>query len=94
MAVKKLAAVLITIGDEMSEYAPMNRMIFLFEIDAAYSLDRVGNFIEQNRDQFGEDARARREICKFRSVKHLLQWADRQSRAYPLIGWHGPFRLA
>lgn len=92
---RKMVAVLITISEFMSEYDRSNRVVFLFENDSSYSLDRVSSFIDQNRERFGEHARVRREIGKFRSVKHLLRWASRGRRRPPfLAGWHGPLRLA
>ena len=89
----KLAVAMFTISDDMSEYDPINRVVFVFEVDANYSVDRLQRFVNDNRELFGDSARFRRLLGTCRSIKHLLMWSNRKRRPKPMLGWIGPARL-
>lgn len=78
---------------------PGQAVIWLFEIDAEYSLAAVQQrFVEANKHVFGNCAVVTNEIGRIKNMRKLLQWADRKQRnrfGLPaLTGWCGPVRLA
>lgn len=96
MSKPKYACVRIAVAPDVM---PEQAIVFLFEIDAEYSLDAVQTrFVEKNRHIFDDYAVVTGEIGRVKSIRKLLQWADRKKRnafgLRALTGWHGPLRLA
>ena len=83
-------------GQPRKRLAQTTSMVFIFERDQNFSLDRVRSFLLLNPGILpGDAATARLYICcSWRSWRRFMKWVRALSRPHSLVGWHGPWKLA